>query len=131
MKTRHVVAAVIAIVAFVEIARPFAQQTFTTEELTTSPYLLLHGQRDFSARIARHEGLAAIAEHSGDVTRAARHYALECQLIAALKGEAAMSAPSCARAQTLAGLHDIRDVKIQTELTKGVVRVWSFNFSGA
>lgn len=128
--TCRTVALCAAMLALVAGAQPLAQHNFTGEELTASPYVLLHGERSITERIARHAALAAIAEKAGDVTRAARHYALECQLIATAKKDDTLNAPPCERSRTLAEAHDIRDVKIQTELTKGLIRAWSFNFSG-
>ncbi len=124
-------AAAVALAALLASARPIAQQAWTEEELTVSPYALLHGPRDYVERIERHEALAAVAEKSGDVARAARHLAVVCQMRDGLTGDRTLAWPSCVRARELADRHDVLDVKVFMQNAVATVRNWSLNFKGA
>lgn len=109
-------------------AGPAAAQPPTAEELTVSPYSLLHGSRDMAQRADRHERLAAIAETARDFPRAARHYAIGCQARTSLTREAA---PACARARALAAQHNVIDATVQLQLVDAMRLAWSLNFQGA
>lgn len=108
-----------------------AQQEFTPEELTVSPYQLLHGSRDMTERVDRHNRLAAIAEAAGDYARAARHYALGCGARSAFLRDASLNAPACQKARALARDHDVLDVKVQMLVAEGVTRAWRLDIQGA
>jgi len=114
--------------ALTAAAAPAAAQPPTEEELTVSPYALLHGSRDLAQRAERHERLAAIAETAGDFPRAARHYAIGCQARTSLTREAA---PACARARALADQHKVIDATVQLQLVDAMRLAWSLNFQGA
>ena len=110
--------------------RPSAQQA-TEEELTASPYTLLHGNLDVPQRVARNERLAALAEAAGDHARAARHFAIACAEGSQYAIDAKMSAPACARARELSDRHGLVDVKVHLLTVPAYLRYASFNFQGA
>lgn len=112
-------------------ARPSAQRASTPEEITVSPYHLLHGQRDVVERVDRHQHLAEVADAAGDFARAARHYTLACQARSAFLRDASLNTPTCRRARELAKAHDILDVKVQMQVADGLVRAWSLDIAGA
>ena len=123
-------AALLLIVAAVAITRAEPQRRPTEEELTTSPYLLLHGTRDMAQRVDRHEHLAAVAEAERDYARAARHLALACFARAALE-HTSMVAPACNRAKSLARDHHILDVEVDLLAEEATVRAWALDVKGA
>lgn len=123
--------AAVAIAALSIVARPSAQQAFTEEELTVSPYHLLHGARPIDERVVRHERLAAIAEAGGDPVRATRHFAVACSTAASLTRDLALASPACARARELAAAHELLDVTVHMHVTLGFTRLWALNLNGA
>lgn len=121
--------ALVAMLALVP-ARPSAQQA-TEEELTSSPYTLLHGSLDVPERVARHERLAALAERAGDHARAARHFVIACAEQSQLVMDAKLSAASCNKARELAEQHGLIDVKVHLLTAPAWMRMVTFNFQGA
>ena len=119
-------------VALAAGARPAAQQpqVFTAQELTGSPYSLHRGRLSDAVLLEKHQALAAVAEKAGDPVRATRHYAVACY-VGAMSTRDLEKTPPCGRARALADQHDVRDAKIQLQLTVGTLRAWSFNFAGA
>jgi CHAT domain-containing protein len=131
MRARLAAALLAAIAAGAIVAHPSAQEpSFTAADLTGSPYR--HpGHSAHRADGRYHEALAAIAEKAGDFPRAARQYAVACQVDAQSARDLSMSAPTCTRARALADQHNVRDARIQLLLATGTMRAWSFNFPGA
>lgn len=129
--TMRVAVLAIAIASLSMTGRPSAQQQFSERDLTASPYSSEPPNVEAHVRAERHRQLAAIAEQSGDRTRAARHYVMACQFTSGEKRDATLSAPECDRARALADELNVRDVKIQLQVVAGMARAWSFNFPGA
>ena len=120
-----------AIAALVAAAQPSAQQVFNASDLSQSPYAMDGKGLTEPQVIKKHEALAAIAERAGDPARAARHYAIACQVYTQSMHDPAMSTPTCVTARALADQHDVTDAKIQMRMAIGVLQSWSFNFAGA
>jgi len=123
-------ALVVAAIALIASIDPLAQEQFTEHELTVHPYLLTHGQRNQKERIARHAALAAIAEQSGDLPRAARQFWAQCTLLSNQTGDVNLTAAPCVRAKALADELNLTDVKVQMLVSKGAIQTWTFNFAG-
>jgi CHAT domain-containing protein len=113
------------------VVRGAAQSEFSEYERTGSPWVMADIDRPIDERTDRQLKLAAIAESSGDLVRAARHFALACQGAMTLTSDRTLSAPACVRARALADQHDIIDVKIFLKVAEATIRGWTFDFQGA
>src|SRR6185503_11201163 len=101
-----------------------AQSGFTPEELTVSPYLLPHGDRGIEARVERNRRLGAIAEQSGDLARAARHFGLACTDQSMFTGDATLGDRACAKARALAETHGVVDVSVSMKNAVALIGGW-------
>lgn len=124
---RRSLVGLIALVAITS-ARPAAQPQ---DELTISPYRLLHGGRGMIERAVIHERLADAAIAAGDPARAARHLAMSCYDRSELVLDVTLRAPACGRARELAKTHHVADVQASLLTTEGNLRAWSLDVTGA